>query len=99
MVLLTTGGLPALAALEIGDAAPPLTIAEWVKGEPVDLQKESGARVPAPESRLPENGLEVLIRRADGIDVEILYEHVENVRGDKGGQAGTEANSLDPQVE
>ena len=45
MVLLVTGGPPALASLEIGDQVPPLTIAEWVKGAPVDLQKEAGARV------------------------------------------------------
>ena len=28
-------------ALEIGDAAPPLSIAEWAKGEPVTMQKGS----------------------------------------------------------
>ena len=45
VLLLATGGLPALASLEIGDKAPPLTIAEWVKGEPVDLQRDAGEKI------------------------------------------------------
>jgi thiol-disulfide isomerase/thioredoxin len=32
----------ALAELGVGDKAPPLTIAEWVKGKPVDLGKDLG---------------------------------------------------------
>ncbi|UCE60724.1 MAG: TlpA family protein disulfide reductase [Phycisphaerales bacterium] len=36
---------PAAAGPEIGDSPPPLVISEWVKGDPVDLQREIGKRV------------------------------------------------------
>ncbi len=36
---------PAHAALKTGDAAPPLQIAEWVKGKPVDLSKAEKKQV------------------------------------------------------
>jgi len=40
LVAFALGASPALAAdLSVGDDAPPLTIATWVKGEPVDLSK------------------------------------------------------------
>ncbi len=32
---------PVVAGLDIGDAAPPLSITEWIKGSPVDLQKDA----------------------------------------------------------
>jgi thiol-disulfide isomerase/thioredoxin len=32
-------GLPAHAALKVGDPAPPLRVAKWIKGKPVDLSK------------------------------------------------------------
>ncbi|MHC4065874.1 MAG: TlpA family protein disulfide reductase [Planctomycetota bacterium] len=34
-----------VAALELGDEAPPLKIREWVKGKPVDLAKVKGRKV------------------------------------------------------
>lgn len=38
-------GTPAKAILGVGDKAPPLHIAEWVQGAPVDLKKESSKRI------------------------------------------------------
>jgi len=32
---------PALAGLDVGDPAPPLSIAEWIKGSPVELSKDN----------------------------------------------------------
>ena len=39
-VFVTVPAVPALAELGVGDAAPPLSIVEWVKGDPVDLAKD-----------------------------------------------------------
>lgn len=39
------GAQPARASVEIGDAAPPLSIKTWVKGDPVDLAKDASQRV------------------------------------------------------
>ena len=42
--LLLAAALPAAAA-KLGDEAPPLKIAEWIKGEPIDLAKARGTQV------------------------------------------------------
>lgn len=34
-------GTPALGGLDVGDPAPPLAIAEWIKGSPVELSKDN----------------------------------------------------------
>lgn len=39
------GASQAIAGVEIGDPAPPLSIKSWVKGEPVDLAKDASKRV------------------------------------------------------
>ena len=38
--ILTISSLPALGELNVGDAAPPLSIVEWVKGDEFDLAKD-----------------------------------------------------------
>jgi len=38
-------GTSAAALLDVGSAAPKLSVAEWVQGEPLDIQKESGKKV------------------------------------------------------
>lgn len=43
--LVTLACKPASAALDIGDRAPALVIAEWVKGERLDLQREIGKKI------------------------------------------------------
>jgi len=42
---LSTASPAGAAALSIGDAAPPLKITEWVKGDPVDLAAVRGKRI------------------------------------------------------
>ena len=52
LALLAMAAAPALAQgmgtagspLSIGDSAPPLSIAEWVRGRPVDLARDAGKR-------------------------------------------------------
>ena len=36
---------PAFAGVEVGDVAPPLKIKDWVRGQPVDLQKEAARKL------------------------------------------------------
>ncbi len=43
--LMVSACSPASADLNIGDPAPPLTIKEWVQGEPVDLAKDASKKV------------------------------------------------------
>lgn len=41
LTILTTGSW----AIDVGDKAPPLSIAEWIQGEPVDLKKDLGKKI------------------------------------------------------
>ncbi len=45
LALVGSAGAEARAALGVGDAAPPLRIAEWVQGEAVNLKKDIGRKI------------------------------------------------------
>ena len=40
-----TAGTPSLAAVGLGDPAPPLKISQWIKGQPVDLAAAKGSNI------------------------------------------------------
>ena len=52
-----------------------------------------------PETSLPQDCLEVLIGGADRFDIEILYQHIEYVRCNKGRQTGSKVDVFDAQME
>jgi hypothetical protein len=71
----------------------------------LDNKKRGGVSPPRPVRRgvsirvLAQNGLEVLFRSADGLDGEVVHQHLKHGRGDEGGQGGPQADILDAQEE
>ena len=61
--------------------------------------RESRSLTPPPESLLFEKLFQILLRRGDGSNAEILYEVVQHIGRNERRQRGAKANILDPQIQ